>query len=80
MGGACKRQRRVSWQGQAFEPEMVELMGAAFDRSCAVLNIDASSETTVQVARTVIALAQGGTIKDADKLAAATIDEITSER
>ena len=63
-------------KGKAFDPDLIGTMGAAFDRVCNALDCEKDGALRVQIAQTVIALAQRG-IKDADRLVAATLGEIS---
>jgi len=62
--------------GRTFDPEIVMLMGAAFERACATLKIRKENPMLrAQVAETVIALANRG-LKDVEELAAATVKQM----
>ncbi len=62
-------------QGQAFDPDTVRVMGAAFEKACKQLGIiDRHDAVTKIVARTVIEMAQRG-FRDEDSLTAAVMQE-----
>ena len=63
-------------KGQVFHPDLIRTMGVAFERVCDALDCEKDSALRVQIARTVIALAQRG-IKNADQLVIATLAEIS---
>ena len=62
-------------QGQAFDPDTVRVMGAAFEHACKQLGIiDRHDAVTKIVARTVIEMAQRG-FRDEDSLTTAVMQE-----
>jgi hypothetical protein len=62
--------------GQAFEPELIEQMSAAFDRACEALQLKTVDDAaTRMVARTIITLAERG-VRGADTLAAMALREL----
>ena len=63
-------------KGRAFEPDLTRTMGIAFQRVCDALDCEKDSALRVQIAQTVIALAQRG-IKDADQLVFRTLAEVS---
>lgn len=62
--------------GQAFEPEMIEIMSAAFRAACEHLQLrnDHDDPATRLVAAKIIELAQRG-VRDREDLAARAIEE-----
>jgi len=62
-------------KGRTFDPATIKVMGIAFEKACATLQIEKHHLERVLVAETVIAHARRG-ITDADKLAAAVVNEI----
>ena len=63
-------------KGRAFEPDLTRTMGIAFQRVCDALDCEKDSALRVQIAQTVIALAQRG-IRDGDQLVVRTLAEIS---
>ena len=62
--------------GQAFEPEVVRAMSAAFDELCRSLKLTGGSDPTSEaVAKKIIELAQRG-VRDADVLAERVVQEL----
>jgi len=62
-------------QGEAFDPDTVRVMGAAFENACNALGIlNKHDAVTRVVARTVIDMAQRG-FRDEVSLTAAVMDE-----
>jgi hypothetical protein len=67
-------------QGQAFDPDTVRVMGAAFEKVCRQLGIlDKHDAVTKIVARTVIDMAQRG-FRDEDSLTIAVMHEFNPNR
>ena len=61
--------------GQAFDPDTVRVMGAAFENACKELGIVGKHDAVTRiVARTVIDMAQRG-FRDADSLTTAVMEE-----
>ena len=62
-------------KGKAFDPDLIRTMDAAYERACNALDCEKDGALRVQIAKTVIALAEHG-IKDANQLVIATLAEI----
>jgi hypothetical protein len=62
-------------EGQAFQPELLQQMSAAFVRACEVLRLELVDDPATRlVARTIIELAERG-LKDAETLLEMTLQE-----
>jgi hypothetical protein len=61
--------------GQAFEPELIQQMSAAFVRACEALRLEPTDDPATRlVARTIIELAERG-VRDAETLLKMTLQE-----
>jgi hypothetical protein len=66
--------------GQAFEPELIEQMSAAFIRACETMGLSVMDDPATRlVARTIIDLAERG-VRDAETLLKMTLREFATEK
>jgi hypothetical protein len=66
--------------GQAFEPELIEQMSAAFIRACETMGLRVLDDPATRlVARTIIDLAERG-VRDAETLLKMTLREFATEK
>ena len=65
--------------GQAFEPDLIQQMSAAFVRACGALQLELTDDPATRlVAKTVIELAKRG-LRDADSLLQMTLREFDAD-
>jgi hypothetical protein len=66
--------------GQAFEPELIQQMSAAFVRACDALRLELRDDPATRlVARTIIDMAERG-LRDAETLLDMTLQEFRMDR
>lgn len=76
----CAMPIRPYLQGQAFDPDIIRVMGVAFENTCKELGIlNKHDAVTRIVARTVIDMAQRG-FRDAASLSAAVMNEFRPDQ